>query len=81
MTNSEDRGLAELEMQRTRLRGQLASVGDFRRGSLLITYRRCGKSYCACADPDHPGHGPINLLTKSVADKTLTRLWRSRADL
>lgn len=73
MTNSEDRDLAGLETQRTRLHGQLASVGDFRRGSLVSTYRRCGKSYCACSDPDHPGHGPISLLTKSVDGKTVTR--------
>ncbi|MHB1527324.1 MAG: DUF6788 family protein [Candidatus Dormibacteria bacterium] len=73
MTNSEDRDLAGLETQRTMLHGQLASVGDFRRGSLVSTYRRCGKSYCACADPDHPGHGPISLLTKSVDGKTVTR--------
>ena len=73
MTNSEDRDLAGLETQRTRLHGQLASVGDFRRGSLVSTYRRCGKTYCACSDPDHPGHGPISLLTKSVDGKTVTR--------
>ena len=73
MTNAEGRDAAELEAQRTRLHGQLASVGDFRRGSLVSTYRRCGKSYCACADPNHPGHGPINLLTKSVSGKTVTR--------
>ena len=73
MTNAEDRDAAELETQRARLHGQLASVGDFRRGSLVSTYRRCGKSYCACADPDHPGHGPINLLTKSVSGKTVTK--------
>ena len=73
MTNAEDRDAAELETQRARLHWQLASVGDFRRGSLVSTYRRCGKSYCACADPDHPGHGPINLLTKSVSGKTVTK--------
>jgi len=73
VTDSEDRDLAGLETQRTRLHGQLASVGDFRRGSLVSTYRRCGKSYCACSDPDHPGHGPISLLTKSVDGKTVTR--------
>ena len=73
MTNPEDRDLAGLEKQKGRLHAQLASVGDFRRGSLTSTFRRCGKSYCACADLDHPGHGPINLLTKSVDGKTVTR--------
>jgi len=51
--------LEELEAQRRELFGQLADVGDFRRGSVHENYRRCGKSYCACAKvPGHPGHGP-----------------------
>ncbi|MHB1639639.1 MAG: DUF6788 family protein [Candidatus Dormibacteria bacterium] len=74
MASTGDRDTAELEAQRARLHEQLARVGDFRRGSLVSTYRRCGKSYCACADPDHPGHGPINLLTKSVSGKTVTKV-------
>ena len=74
LTSTGDRDTAELEAQRASLHQQLADVGDFRRGSLVSTFRRCGKSYCACADPDHPGHGPINLLTKSVSGKTITRV-------
>ncbi len=72
MTTSEDRDLARLETQRLSLHAQLASLGGSRRGSLVSTYRRCGQSYCACADPDHLGHGPISLLTKSVDGKTVT---------
>jgi hypothetical protein len=45
---------------------QLAGVGDFRRGSVSENYRRCGKANCACAGPDHPGHGPRYLWTRSV---------------
>ena len=74
LTSTADRDTAELEAQRASLHQQLANVGDFRRGSLVSTFRRCGRSYCACADPDHPGHGPINLLTKSVSGKTVTRV-------
>jgi len=65
--------LARLEAERDRLHWQLAAVGDFRRGSLNRAYRRCGRRDCACADPVHPRHGPVNLLTKSVAGKTVTR--------
>ncbi|MGH3519041.1 MAG: DUF6788 family protein [Haloechinothrix sp.] len=36
----------------------MAGTGDFRRGSVIENYRRCGKPNCACAQPDHPGHGP-----------------------
>ena len=63
--------LTDLEAQRARLYTELAETGDFRRGTLTETYRRCGKSNCACADPGHPGHGPRHLLTRSVAGKTV----------
>lgn len=57
--------LPELEAQRDRLYARLAAVGDFRRGSVTANYRRCGKPNCACADPEHPGHGPRMLWTRS----------------
>ena len=57
--------LAELEAERDRLYAQLAAVGDFRRGSVSENWRRCGKLNCACAAPDHPGHGPRFLWTRS----------------
>ena len=65
--------LPELEAQRARLYADLAATGDFRRGTLTATYRRCGKANCACAGPAHPGHGPRHLLTRSVAGKTEAR--------
>ena len=58
--------LPELEAERDRLYAQLAAVGDFRRGSVSENYRRCGKPNCACAQPDHPGHGPRFLWTRSA---------------
>lgn len=73
MDEAGDGELARLESGRTQLHSQLAAVGDFRRGSLTAAYRRCGKPYCACAEPGHPGHGPIHLLTKSVKGKTATK--------
>lgn len=63
--------LPDLEQQRSRLHADLASVGDFRPGSLSAVMRRCGKPACACADPAHPGHGPQHILTKKVAGKTV----------
>jgi hypothetical protein len=58
--------LPELEAERERLYAQLSSVGDFRRGSVTENYRKCGKPNCACAQPDHPGHGPRFLWTRTV---------------
>lgn len=50
--------LPELEARREELYARLAQVGDFRRGSVSVNYRRCRKANCVCAGPDHPGHGP-----------------------
>ena len=64
-----DASLDDLEQQRDRLYAQLAATGDFRRGSISENYRRCGKPNCACAQPDHPGHGPRYLWTRTVAGR------------
>jgi hypothetical protein len=61
--------LAELEARRARLLERLATIGDFRRGSISENYRRCGKPNCACARPGHPGHGPRFLWTRTVAGR------------
>jgi hypothetical protein len=66
--------LPELEAERYRLYAQLSMVGDFRRGSVSENYRKCGKPNCACANPDHPGHGPRFLWTRSAGRrKTIGR--------
>ena len=65
--------LADLEEQRARLFEQLAATGDFRPGSVNVTYRRCGKPNCACAQEGHPGHGPRYLWTRSAGGKTRSR--------
>src|SRR3974377_1127114 len=56
----------EREAARDRLYAQLAAVGDFRRGSVSQNYRKCGKPNCACAQADHPGHGPRFLWTRTA---------------
>ncbi|WP_343603035.1 DUF6788 family protein [Mycobacterium sp.] len=65
----DDAPLGDLEQQRDRLYTELAATGDFRRGSISQNYRRCGKPNCACAQPDHPGHGPRYLWTRTVAGR------------
>ena len=71
-----DQPLADLEEQRASLHEQLAATGDFRPGSINVTYRRCGKPNCACAQEGHPGHGPRYLWTRSVGGKTRSRQLR-----
>lgn len=65
-----DEPLASLEERRAQLYRQLSATGDFRRGSITENYRRCGKANCACAQPEHPGHGPRYLWTRSVPGGT-----------
>ena len=56
------------------LKVRLAEVGDFRPGSLVERYRRCGKSECHCAGKGAAGHGPSWSLTREVGSKTVTRV-------
>lgn len=61
-----DPSLEALEAQRMRLYEQLATTGDFRRGSVSENYRRCGKASCHCAQPGDAGHGPRYLWTRTL---------------
>lgn len=51
----------------------MASLGDFRRGTISVNFRKCGKSNCACARKDHPGHGPQYLWNVNIGGKTQAR--------
>ena len=81
MVPEEPDELAELERRRTELYRELGQVGDFRRGSLNEVRRRCGKPNCACAAPDHPGHGPQYNLTRTVEGRTRARHLRPGPEL
>jgi len=62
--------LDQLEAERARLYQELAQLGDLRRGSIAVNYRRCGKPTCACCRPEHPGHGPQYLLMTKVGGRS-----------
>jgi len=62
--------LEALQAKRDAILGELARVGDMRKGSITETFRACGKPSCACSAPDHPGHGPYYAFTTKVAGKT-----------
>src|ERR1700692_866792 len=73
--------LPQLEAKRTDLFRQLATVGDFRRGSISSTSGKCGKPTCHCSKPDARGHGPNFRLTRRVEGKTVTETFPSPAAL
>ena len=64
----------QLYRRRDELRASLAEVGDFRPGSLVERYRRCGKTGCHCTGKGAAGHGPSWSLTREVGGKTRTRV-------
>jgi hypothetical protein len=49
---------------------ELGGLGDFHRGPLNAVRRKCGKPNCACAAPEHPGHGPQWNLTRTAGGRT-----------
>jgi hypothetical protein len=56
----------ELEGLRSVMLDRIAAVPAFRRGSLQVGYRRCGRANCRCARPGEQGHGPRGLWTRTV---------------
>jgi len=65
--------LQDLELRRKKLFRQMEDLGDFRRGTISVNYRPCGKGNCVGAREDHPGHGLQYLWTVSGGGKTQAR--------
>lgn len=58
--------VGQLEELRTLMLDRIAAVPQFRRGSLQVGYRKCGKANCRCARPGEQGHGPRGLWTRTA---------------
>lgn len=58
-----------LEELRGLVLDRIAQVPQFRRGSLQVGYRKCGRKTCRCAKPGEKGHGPRGLWTRTVKGK------------
>jgi hypothetical protein len=71
--------LPALEVQRSLILRQIASLGDLRPGSICAVVRRCGKPTCHCAKPNDPGHDPQLRLTRKVDGKTVAESFASPA--
>jgi len=73
---------ADIQQRYDVLRRSLASLGYFRRGSLIQRFTLCGKPGCSCqASPPQP-HGPYHQWTRKVRGKTVTvRLSPAQAEL
>jgi len=65
--------LESLEQKRGQLYRQLMETGDFRRGTISVVYRKCGKKNCVCARGGHPGHGPLHLWNTTIKGKSYAK--------
>jgi hypothetical protein len=65
--------LLECERKRDALIDSLKELGDFRRGSVTVNYRKCGKRNCACAREGHRGHGPQYLWSATIKGKSYAK--------
>lgn len=65
--------LSELEDTRAHLFHQLQELGDLRRGTISVLYRKCGKSNCVCTHEQHPGHGPQYLWNATINGKSYAK--------
>lgn len=66
--------LSGLREQRAALLAQIAAIQEFRPGSLVGRFRKCGKPTCHCAREGDRGHGPSWSLTRAVKGKTVTKI-------
>lgn len=63
------------------LKGAIADLGFFCRGSIVKRFMPCGKPGCRCQAKPPELHGPYYQWTRKVAGKTVTiRLTREQAD-
>jgi hypothetical protein len=70
-----------LQEQRKALFSELAKIGNFRRGTISVNYRKCGKKNCVCAKEGHPGHGPQFLWSTTIKGKSYTKQLKVGAEL
>ena len=73
--------LESLEQRRTRLYREMADLGDFRRGTISVNYRKCGRPNCVCAQANHSGHGPQYLWNSTVGGKSVAENLRLGPEL
>jgi hypothetical protein len=62
-----------VEARRQQLAERLASLKPFRRGTVSVNYRKCGKASCHCARPGERGHGPQYLWNATIGGKSYAK--------
>ena len=65
--------LKVLEEKRKVVYKKMGGIGDFRRGTISVNYRKCGKKNCICTKSGHPGHGPQYLWNTTMKGKSYAK--------
>lgn len=63
----------ELKKERESFYREIKQIGNFRRGTLSVTYSKCGKKNCVCTKKAHPGHGPHYLWSTTIKGKSFAK--------
>lgn len=67
--------------KRVELLNEICSLGEFRRGTISVNYRKCGKKECWCSQENVKGHGPRYLWTTKVDGKSVSKNLRLGPEL
>ena len=62
-----------LRVKYNELKRELLNIGYICKGSIVSSYRKCGKPYCKCAKNENAKHGPYWLWTRKENGKTVTK--------
>ena len=65
--------LKKLESKREHLINEISKLGDFRRGTISVNFRKCGKVTCKCSKPGNIGHGPQYLWNTTIEGKSYAK--------
>ena len=73
--------LKTYEIKRDGVYERLDSFGDFRGGTISVSFSKCGKKHCICHQKGHPGHGPRYLWSTTRKGKSLAQHLRLGPEL
>ena len=65
--------IERLQQKKRSLLRKIGEIGNFRRGTISVNYRKCGKKNCICTKEGHPGHGPQYLWSTTLKGKSYTK--------
>lgn len=65
--------LEALQHKREEMLKEICSLEDFRRGTISVNYRKCGKPSCHCNHEGAKGHGPQYLWNATIGGKSVAK--------